>query len=75
MNVEEINLPTVPPTNTDFDPVFVYLPNVQDKIMDQTTHTNKRIIDFFKKMNIVPPALKKPVAKIKDKVTRQLQRN
>ena len=71
MNVEEINLPTVPPTNTDFDPVFVYLPNVQDKIMDQTTHTNKRIIDFFKKMNIVPPALKKPVAKVKDKVTRQ----
>jgi len=51
----DINLPTVPPTETEFNPVFVYLPNVEDKLLNQTAATNKRIIQFFKEMNIVPP--------------------
>jgi len=76
MNVEVINLPTIPPlpTETEFEPVYVYLPNVKNKTLDQTTQTNKQIVDFLKKMHIVPnlPIKEKPKPKEKVKVKRNV---
>jgi len=51
MNVE--HLPTVEPTKTGFEPVFVYLPIVLDDTLGQTQHTNKQIMDFLKDRHVI----------------------
>ena len=56
---ENINLPTVPPTDTEFEPVFVYIPQMKDEAMQQTGKTNKRILNFLKDMQIIPPEFAK----------------
>lgn len=52
-------LPTVPPSETDFEPVYVYLPKIKNKIMDQTKNTNDKLMDFFKQMHIAPDVVEK----------------
>lgn len=56
---ENINLPTIPPTDTEFEPVFVYIPQMKDEAMQQTGKTNKRILNFLKDMQIIPPEFAK----------------